>query len=86
MKNANFFNGSGYGEAWSNLNFRGNTANVVTVLDIIEDAMCGEELVRELAKVPMLHNEWTVDRETDTKVRIKNIGPFGDAHYIECEK
>ena len=86
MKNPKYYNGRGILYSWSNLNFIDRNINVVTVMDIIEDSKNGEELVRELGKLRMVHNTWIIDRETDTKVRIKHTDYLGNVTYIECEK
>lgn len=86
MKNPKYYNGNRIPYAWSNLNFIGKKDNVVTVMDIIEDSQSGDELVKELKKVSMVHNTWVVDRETDAKVRIKHTDRLGNVSYIECEK
>lgn len=86
MLNAKYYNGSGIPYAWTNLNFIDRNINVITVKDIIEDSKTGIELVTELGKLNMVHNKWSVDRETDHKVRIKNTDTLGNVTYIECEK
>lgn len=86
MKNAKYYNGQNIPYSWSNLNFIDRNINVVTVKDIIEDSKNGNELVKELGKLNMVHNKWSVDRESDTKVRIKNVDMLGNVTYIECEK
>ena len=86
MKNPKYYNANRIPYAWSNLNFIGQKDNVVTVMDIIENSQSGAELVKELGKVSMVKNTWIVDRETDTKVRIKHVDRLGNVTYIECEK
>lgn len=86
MKNPKYYNGNRIPYSWRNLNFIDRNINVVTIMDIIEDSNNGEELVRELGKLNMVHKKWIVDRETDTKVRIKNTDALGNVTYIECEK
>jgi len=84
MKNARYFNGHAMPYAWSNLIFIGDDVDVVTIQDIIEDCKNGTELVKELGKLNMVRNKWVVDRETDEKVRIKNVDTLGNVQYIEC--
>lgn len=86
MKNAKYYNGNRTRYAWSNLNFIDRNINVVTIMDIIEDSKTGNELIMQLGKLKMVHNKWTIDRETDTKVRLKNSDVLGNVSYIECEK
>lgn len=86
MKNPKYYNASRIPYSWTNLNFIDRNINVVTIMDIIEDSKNGEELVKELGKLNMVHNTWVVDRETDAKVRIKHIDALGNVTYIECEK
>ena len=86
MKNPKYYNGFGYPYSWNNLNFKDRNTNVITVLDVIEDSKNGTELVTELRKLNMVHNVWKIDRETETKVRIKHTDWLGNVTYIECEK
>lgn len=86
MRNPKYYNSNKIPYAWSNLNFIGKSDNIITVLDVIEDSKSGAELVEELGKVNMVHNTWVVDRETDTKVRIKHTNRLGNITYIECDK
>ena len=86
MKNPKHYNEHGVPYSWNNLNFKDRSISVVTVLDIIEDAKNGAELVRELGKINMVHNTWVVDKETDTRVRIKHVDTLGNVTYIDCEK
>ena len=86
MKNAKYYNGHDISYAWTNLNFIDRNINVTTVKDIIEDSKTGNELVKELGKLNMVYNKWMVDRETDKKVRIKNVDQLNNVTYIECEK
>lgn len=86
MKNPKYYNGNRIPYAWSNLNFIDRNINVITIMDIIEDSKSGAELVKELGKLNMVHNTWIIDRETDTKVRIKHTDKLGNVTYIECDK
>lgn len=68
------------------MNFIDKNIDVVTIMDIIEDSKNGNELVKEFAKLNMVHNNWVIDKETDLKVRIKHTDQLGNVTYIECEK
>lgn len=86
MKNPRYYNKNRTPYAWSNLNFIDKSIDVTTIMDIIEDAISGEDLVCELGKLRMVHRVWTIDRETETMVRIKHVDMLGNVTYIECEK
>lgn len=86
MKNPKYYNGSRIRNAWTNLNFIDKKINVTTIMDIIEDSKNGKELVKRLNSLNMVQNEWAIDRETDTMVRIRYTDPLHNVDYIECEK
>lgn len=85
MKNPKYYDSNLTRCAWSNLSFYGRD-NAITVMDAIEDAVDGKDLVERLSKIDMVCNTWVVDRETNAKVRIKHVDGLGNAEYIECEK
>lgn len=86
MKNPQYYNGNRIPYAWTNLNFIDRNINVVTIMDIIEDSKDGATLVAELRKLNMVQNDWSIDKETDLKVRLKHTDRLGNVTYIECEK
>lgn len=86
MKNPKYFNGYGIPYEWTNLNFIDNRITITTIMTTIKEAKTGENLIEAFAKLPMLHKVWTVDKETETKVRIKHTDALGNVSYIECEK
>jgi hypothetical protein len=86
MKNPKYYGASGICHAWANLCFLDKDTDATTVMDAIDDANNGDELVKNLRNLNMVSNKWVIARETDSKVKIKNTDVYGNVTYIECEK
>lgn len=84
MKNAVLKTSNGIRESLSNL-WYGEECSVVQIEDAVEDSRTGAELVNRLNNLK-LFRKFTLDRETDTKVRLKNIDSLGNVSYFEAEK
>jgi hypothetical protein len=82
MKNPRLRTDNSIPEALSNLCYR---CSVVDIEDAVEESQTGTELLAKLNKLS-LHRKFTLDRETDTKVRLKVIDTFGNVSYFEATK
>lgn len=84
MKNPKLKTSMGIREAISNLWYY-NECSIVEIEDTVEDSTTGAELVKRINKLTLLR-KFTLDRETDTKVRLKSVDKLGNISYFEVEK
>lgn len=84
MKNVRLKTSSGIAEALSNLC---DTCSVVAIEDAVADSTTGAELVGALNNLKgLFRNNFTLDRETDTMVRLKTVDCWGNTSYLEAQK
>lgn len=84
MKNVKLKTSSGIPEALSNLC---DTCSVVEIEDAVTDSTTGAELVGKLNSIKgLFRNNFTLDRETDTMVRLKTVDCWGNVSYLEAIK
>ena len=62
-----------------------NTCSITDVEDAVADSRNGAELVRRLNNLDIF-NKFTLDRETDTMVRLKSVDCWGNVEYLEATK
>ncbi len=84
MRKPSLRTSNGIPEAMSNL-WYGNEHSIVEIEDIVEDSKTGAELVNGLNKLN-LFRKFTLDRETDKKVRLKAVDSLGNVSYFEATK
>lgn len=84
MKNPKLKTSEGIVEAISNLWYR-NESSIAEIEDAVEDSTTGAELVKRINQLTLLR-KFTLDRETDTKVRLKSVDKLGNISYFEVEK
>lgn len=84
MKNPTLRTSRGQAEALQNLWYN-NRCTIADIEDVVEDSRSGEELVIKINKLNLLR-KFTLDRETETKVRLKSINALGNISYFEAEK
>ena len=84
MKNGVLKTSDGIREAISNLWYR-NEGSIAEIEDAVEDSTSGMELVKKLNNLK-LYRKFTLDRETDIKVRLKTVDAFGNVSYFEATK
>ena len=84
MKNPVLKTSNGIREAMSNL-WYSNECSIVEIEDIVEDSTNGTELMNGLNSLN-LFRKFTLDRETDKKVRLKSIDGLGNVSYFEAIK
>lgn len=84
MKNPTLKTSNGIREAMCNL-WYSNDCSIVEIEDIVEDSTNGTELMNGLNSLN-LFRKFTLDRETDKKVRLKCIDAFGNVSYFEALK
>lgn len=82
MKNPRLKTGRGIPEALSNLCCR---CSITDIEDAVEDSKTGVELLAKLNKLS-LNRHLILDRETDTKVRLKTVDYLGNVGYFEAIK
>lgn len=75
---------SGCHLAISNLWYR-NECSVADIEDIVEESKTGIELMNGLNNLN-LFEKFTIDKETETKVRLKSVDFCGNTHYFEAIK
>ena len=80
-KNIVLFTANGIPEALSNLWFR-TDCSVVEIRDAIEDAKNGKDLLNRIQKMKLLR-KFTLDRETDKRIRFKETDCWGNVSYLE---
>lgn len=84
MKNVRLKTSSGIQEALSNLC---DTCHTTAIEDAVADSKTGSELVSRLNNLRGLYrNNFTLDRETDTMVRLKTVDCWGNTSYLEAQK
>lgn len=82
MKNPRLRTDRGIPEALSNLCYK---CSIVDIEDAVTDSETGTELLNKLNRLDLLRR-FTLDRETDTIVRLKAIDGFGNVSYFEVTK
>ena len=82
MKNAKLTNESGARLSWD---FICNRCSVVDVEDAIEDSRDGYELLNAINALD-IYEKFSLDRETETMVRLKAKDCFGNMRYITATK
>ncbi len=82
MKNPRLKTSQGVALALSNLC---NTCHITDIEDAVADSKSGSELVFRLNHIG-INEKFTLDRETDEKVRLKSIDCWGNVHYLEATK
>ena len=84
MKNPVLKTSNGIRESFSNL-WYGDECSIAKIEDVVEDSNTGAELVAELNKLNLLR-KFTLDRETDTRVRLMAIDSLNNISYFEATK
>lgn len=84
MKNPILKTSDGTRESMSNLWFR-NECSIVEIEDVVEDSTNGTELMNGLNNLN-LFRKFTIDRETNKKVRLKSVDNLGNVSYFEAAK
>lgn len=84
MKNPVLKTSNGIREALSNL-WYGNECSIVEIEDAVADSTTGNELMTKLNAMNLFH-KFTLDRETDTMVRLKYVDYIGNVSYFEATK
>lgn len=74
----------GIPESLSNLWYTGD-CDIATFTDAVEDSRTGAELVRNLGRLK-LFRKFTLQRETDTKIRLKGTDRMGNISYLTVTK
>lgn len=82
MKNPRLITDRGVREALSSLCCR---CSITDIEDAVEDSQTGTELLNKLNKLS-LARKLTLDRETDTKVRLKTVDFCDNIGYFEVTK
>ena len=82
MKNAKLTNQDGERLSWT---FICNTCSVTDIEDAIEDSRDGLELLRAINTLDT-YEKFSLDRETETMVRLKAKDCFGNLRYITATK
>ena len=57
-----------------------------SIEDAIEDATDAEDACKRLGKLDLLWKTWSVNRETDSYVRLLHIDGFGNHQYLTITK
>lgn len=84
MKNPVLKTSNGIREALSNL-WYDNECSIAHIEDAVEESKTGEELKNRLNGLK-LFCKFTLDKETDTRVRLKSVDRFGNVSYFEATK
>jgi hypothetical protein len=84
MKNPILRTADGIRESMCNL-WYSNECSVAEIEDAVADSNNGTELINELNKLKLLR-KFTLDRESDTKVRVKMTDCWGNISYFEATK
>ena len=74
----------GIRESLSNL-WYSNECSIAEIEDVVADSNNGTELLNKLNKLTLLR-KFSLDRETDTRVRLKTVDTFGNVSYFEATK
>lgn len=80
---------NGMGTACSLSNICGywpTASGVIDIEDAIEDATDAEDACKRLGKLDLLWKTWSVNRETDSYVRLLHIDGFGNHQYLTITK
>jgi len=72
---------NGIPEALSNL-WYGSDSAVVEIRDAVEDAKNGRDLLNRIQKMKLLR-KFTLDRETEKRIRFKGTDCWGNVSYLE---
>lgn len=83
MKNPRYSTADGKALALSNLYFR-NGCSVEAIRDAVEDAHTATELMENINALN-LFEKFTIDRVTDSYVRLKSKDCFGNIHYFKAD-
>jgi hypothetical protein len=84
MKNPVLKTSNGIREAMESLWYH-NECSIAHIEDAVEDSKTGYELMTKLNSLN-LFRKFVVDRETDTKVRLKSVDRLGNVSYFEATK
>ena len=84
MKNPVLKTSRGIHEALSNL-WYGNECTIADIEDVVSNSTTGVELLNKLNGLKLLR-DFTLDRETETMVRLKAVDVFGNISYFEAIK
>ena len=77
----NLYLDNGIPEALSNL-WYGTDSSVVEIKDAIEDAKDGKDLLSRIQRMKLLRR-FTLDRENDSRVRLKATDCWDNTSYLE---
>ena len=77
----NLYLANGIPEALSNL-WYGSDSSVVEIRDAVEDAKNGKDLLNRIQKMKLLR-KFTLDRETEKRIRFKGTDCWGNISYLE---
>lgn len=83
-KKIRLFTANGIPEALSNLWYAAESS-VVEIQDAVEDARDGKDLLRRLGRMKLLRR-FTLDRETEQKIRLKSTDCWGNISYLEIHR
>lgn len=83
MKNPRYSTANGTALSLSNLYFR-NECSVEAIRDAVEDAHTATELMENINALN-LFEKFTIDRVTDSYVRLKSKDCFGNIHYFKAD-
>lgn len=83
MTNAKYMTKDGTLLSLSNLYYR-NECSVMEINDVVEESTTATELMRGLNKLN-LFEKFSIDRTTDTYVRLKSKDAFGNIHFFRAE-
>ena len=59
--------------------------DTIKIYDAVEDAKDGKDLVKRLNALKLMVH-WTLDRETDTMVRLRGKEPMGNTRFFFANK
>lgn len=76
--------GRGIPESISNL-WYGNDCDISQLEDTIDDSLSANELTLRINRLQLLR-KFTLDRETDTKIRLKSVDNLGNISFLELYK
>ena len=80
MKNPILKTSNGIREALCNLWYQ-NDSSIAEIEDAVADSKTGYELMTKLNRMN-LFRKFTLDRETDTMVRLKSVDSYGNVSYF----
>lgn len=61
-------------------------SGVIDIEDAIEDATDAEDVCKRLGKLDLQWKTWSVNRETDSCIRLLHIDGFGNRQYLIITK